>query len=522
MVVYKMFLLLFQVPVEEEKATSSKATSSKGRRPIQASPVSKPAEGFVNPVELSPSISGPAKVVIDVGKTSPTGNPAQLRIKSRSRRKSGISKAFSKRESWRGETAANKRSSYIPNSPVDLKEKLSHCLSNSLFRRWCRFEWFYSAIDYPWFAQNEFVEYLNYVKLGHIPRLTREEWGVIRGSLGKPRRLSAYFLKDERMKLAKYRDSVREHYSSLLTGKLEGLPTDLARPLTVGQRVIACHPKSRELHDGSVLTVDGDRCRVQFDRPELGVEFVLDIDCMPLNPVENMPDSLRRNVYASKFGDPKFMVRANDWRAGALNRVSPSQSSEVLGGPSHTTTSHPMSTLSKQVKGDNIDSIGLAKATLNEAAMVARQAMYNQSCTMSQIQEREADIRALAELSRALDKKEALLIELRYMNEEVSGKQEADKLSDLEHFRNQYATVLVQLREANDQVASALLTLRQRNTYNGNPANQLPRSMETYGGASDLLNNAGFNNSQDTGTQVVEIIENSRRKAKMMVDAAVQ
>ncbi|XP_078180275.1 DNA binding protein isoform X3 [Carex rostrata] len=506
-----------KVPVEEEKATSSK-----GRRASQASPVSKPAEGFINPVELSPSISGPARVVLDVGQTSPTGNPAQLRIKSRSRRKCSITKAFSKRESWRGETTtANKRSSYIPNSPVDLKEKLSHCLSNSLFRRWCSFEWFYSAIDYPWFAQNEFVEYLNYVKLGHIPRLTREEWGVIRGSLGKPRRLSAYFLKDERMKLAKYRDSVREHYSSLLTGKLEGLPTDLARPLTVGQRVIACHPKSRELHDGSVLTVDGDRCRVQFDRPELGVEFVLDIDCMPLNSVENMPDALRRNVYASKFGDPKFMVRANDWRAGALNWVSPSQSSEALGGPSHTITSHPMSTLLKQAKGDNIDSIAQAKATLNEAMVV--RALYNQSCTMSQIQEREADIRALAELHRALDKKEALLRELRYMNEEVSGKQkETDTLPDLEHFRSQYATVLVQLRQANDQVASALLTLRQRNTYNGNPANQLPRLTETYGGPSDSLNNAGFNNSQDTGTQVVEIIENSRRKAKMMVDAAVQ
>lgn len=31
--------------------------------------------------------------------------------------------------------------------------------------------------------------------------------------------------------------------------------------------------------------------------------------------------------------------------------------------------------------------------------------MYSQPCTLSQIQEREADIRVLAELSRALDKK---------------------------------------------------------------------------------------------------------------------
>ena len=49
-----------------------------------------------------------------------------------------------------------------------------------MVRRWCTFEWFYSAIDYPWFAKREFDEYLNHVGLGHIPRLTRVEWGVIR------------------------------------------------------------------------------------------------------------------------------------------------------------------------------------------------------------------------------------------------------------------------------------------------------------------------------------------------------
>ena len=47
-------------------------------------------------------------------------------------------------------------------------------------RRWFTFEWFYSAIDYPWFAKKEFVEYLDHVGLGHIPRLSRVEWGVIR------------------------------------------------------------------------------------------------------------------------------------------------------------------------------------------------------------------------------------------------------------------------------------------------------------------------------------------------------
>lgn len=122
MVVYKMFLTAFQVPAEEEKAASSK-----GRRASQASPVSKPAEGFVNPIELSPSISGPTRVVIDVSETSPSVDPAQLQTKNRSRRKSGIVKALSKRESRRSETTTNKRPAYPFNSAVDLKVPYLQC-----------------------------------------------------------------------------------------------------------------------------------------------------------------------------------------------------------------------------------------------------------------------------------------------------------------------------------------------------------------------------------------------------------
>ena len=39
--------------------------------------------------------------------------------------------------------------------------------------------------------------------------------------------------------------------------------------------MIAIHPKTREVHDGSVLTVDHDKCRIQFDHPDIGVEFVM-------------------------------------------------------------------------------------------------------------------------------------------------------------------------------------------------------------------------------------------------------
>ncbi|VAI12088.1 unnamed protein product [Triticum turgidum subsp. durum] len=426
--------------------------------------------------------------------------------KSKSRRKLGILKALAP-ESKPAEGADDScdNVSYPVNNVTELKDKLSHCLSSRFLRRWCMSEWFYSAIDYPWFAKSEFVEYLNHVKLGHVPRLTRVEWGVIRSSLGKPRRLSKQFLQEEREKLSQYRESVRQHYAELQSGVREGLPTDLARPLAVGQRVIACHPKTRELHDGGVLTVDRSRCRVQFDRPELGVEFVMDIDCMPLHPLENFPESLRRqnivNKYYSSFSEVKFEDRSKEYGGGGAPRFIPN--------------------------GDAFDSIAQAKTTANEATVAAQQAMYGQPCTLSQIQEREADIRALAELSRALDKKEALLVELRHMNEEVSGKQkDGEIIRDLEHFRKQYAMVLVQLRDSNDHVASALLCLRQRNTFHGQPTQSYPNKSMENGGASNRTpdpssNLFGYIN-QESGSQVMEIIETSRSKAKTMVDVAVQ
>ncbi|KAF7048997.1 hypothetical protein CFC21_057625 [Triticum aestivum] len=489
----------------EASAEEGKVSSNKGRH-AHVSPVSKQNKSKAQ--ESSPAHADFGKEAMDAVDTTENAITQQSdsASKSKSRRKLGILKALAP-ESKPAEGADDScdNVSYPVNNAIELKDKLSHCLSSRFLRRWCMSEWFYSAIDYPWFAKSEFVEYLNHVKLGHVPRLTRVEWGVIRSSLGKPRRLSKQFLQEEREKLSQYRESVRQHYAELQSGVREGLPTDLARPLAVGQRVIACHPKTRELHDGSVLTVDRNRCRVQFDRPELGVEFVMDIDCMPLHPLENFPESLRRqnivNKYYSSFSEVKFEDRSKEYGGGGAPRFI--------------------------ANGDAFDSTAQAKTTANEATVAAHQAMYGQPCTLSQIQEREADIRALAELSRALDKKEALLVELRHMNEEVSGKQkDGEIIRDLEHFRKQYAMVLVQLRDSNDHVASALLCLRQRNTFHGQPTQSYPNKSTENGGAFNRTpdpssNLFGYIN-QESGSQVMEIIETSRSKAKTMVDVAVQ
>ncbi|XP_075658523.1 protein ALWAYS EARLY 2 isoform X6 [Castanea sativa] len=386
----------------------------------------------------------------------PAASQSSLPSKRKSRRKMGQPKPFLKEtKSSHGNRFINrhKYSTSLSDRPPYLKQMLLCCLSSSLVRRWCTFEWFYSAIDYPWFAKREFVEYLNHVGLGHIPRLTRVEWGVIRSSLGKPRRFSEHFLLEEREKLKQYRDSVRKHYTELRTGIREGLPTDLARPLSVGQRVIALHPKTRELHDGSVLTVDQDKCRVQFDRPEIGVWFVKDIDCMPLNPLDNMPEALKRqNITIDKFsllskepqmnGHPNFGGSTMFASSGNLDKVT-----------------SPMNTFVQQGK-------------------------------------------------------EALLMELRSTNNDiVENQNEGDcSLKDSEPFKKHYA-----------MVSSALLNLRQRNTYPGNtlhPWLKPPSNSSLNGSLTSCYDNSFI--SQESGSSVVEIVNGSRLRAHTMVDAAIQ
>ncbi|KAF9681590.1 hypothetical protein SADUNF_Sadunf05G0017400 [Salix dunnii] len=310
-----------------------------------------------------------------------------------------------------------------------LKDKLSCILSSPMVRRWCAFEWFYSAVDYPC-------------------------------SLGKPRRFSERFLHEEREKLQQYRESVRKHYMELCTGSREGLPTDLARPLSVGQRVIAIHPKTRELHDGSVLTVDHDRCRVQFDSAELGVEFVKDIDCMPSNPLDNMPEALRRQKISVL---PKELLVNGKPNIGEFTAIEKLRNAQ-----------NPMNALMKQVQVEANHANLLAKATSTD--IINAQGAFSHPSRVSRIELKEYDIRALCELNHALDKK----------------------------------------------ASSALLNFKQLNTYPGNnvrawlkpPANSCFSGMLRSHDSSCV--------SQDSGSVVLEIVRVSRLKAHNMVDAAVQ
>ncbi|KAL9378991.1 hypothetical protein Peur_027473 [Populus x canadensis] len=431
----------------------------KGRHSGQISSPSKQ----LNSLELpeGSSFSGDQKNVPNDLATAqvPVASQVILPTRKGSRRKMDLKRAMIPKV---GKSSVNIRKNQInrQDGAIHLKDKLSCGLSSPMVRRWCAFEWFYSAVDYPWFAKREFVEYLNHVGLGHIPRLTRVEWGVIRSSLGRPRRFSERFIHEEREKLQQYRESVRKHYMELRMGLREGLPTDLARPLSVGQRVIAIHPKTRELHDGGVLTVDHDQCRVQFDRAELGVEFVKDIDCMPSNPLDNMPEALRRQRISVL---PRELLVNGKSNAGVFT------ASEHL-----RNALSPKNALVKQAQVEVNCAIPLAKGVSTDIVNV--QGVCSQPSMVAQIQPKESNIQALSELNRALDRK----------------------------------------------ASSALLHLRQHNTYpiNNLPGWLKPPANSCFSGMPRPHTSSFV--SQESGSAVLEIVRGSRLKAHNMVDVAVQ
>lgn len=79
----------------------------------------------------------------------------------------------------------------------------------------------------------------------------------------------------------------------------------------------------------------------------LSFTFFQDIDCMPLNPFDNIPETLRPqniviNRHCNTFKDMKLEDPPKDWRTGSF---------DIADGRTHTSaTSYQMNTLMKQAK----------------------------------------------------------------------------------------------------------------------------------------------------------------------------
>lgn len=132
------------------------------------------------------------------------------------------------------------------------------------------------------------------------------------------------------------------------------------------------------------------------------------------------------------------------------------------------------------------------------------------SALVAQMQAKETDVQALAELTGTLKKKEAVVSELKHMNDNVFENQmNSDKaLKDSESFKKHYAAVFVQLNAVNDQVSHALRDLRQHNNYRSFPP-AFFKTLVIAGDSGGPLNsfNQQANHMLELGSHIHEIVE---------------
>ena len=75
--------------------------------------------------------------------------------------------------------------------------------------KWVENEYFYSFIDSVYFSHNDFQEMLDYTNISKLGKMTRHEWNFIRLAMGKPRRFSKNFIREEVEKLNEFRQLIR-------------------------------------------------------------------------------------------------------------------------------------------------------------------------------------------------------------------------------------------------------------------------------------------------------------------------
>lgn len=86
---------------------------------------------------------------------------------------------------------------------------------------------------------------------------------------------------DNLRKLNKYKKEDIKEVKNILSNQI--LNDFSLMPLTVGQRVLAVHPKTFELKTGSILTSDYNKFDVRFDNPDLGIGLIKDYNIIPIS-----------------------------------------------------------------------------------------------------------------------------------------------------------------------------------------------------------------------------------------------
>ncbi|XP_063230610.1 protein lin-9 homolog [Bacillus rossius redtenbacheri] len=202
--------------------------------------------------------------------------------------------------------------------------RLRNLLKLPKAQRWVCYEWFYSNIDKPLFqGDNDFMTCLkeSFPQL-KTRRLTRVEWCQIRRLMGKPRRCSQAFFREERCELERKRAKIRQLQQRKATdlGSLRDLPGEIPLQLVIGTRVSARLRAPQDgLFNGSIDAVDtsNNTYRVTFERPGLGTHSVPDYQVLS----HEMPETISLASFAQKFRPRAVIPFSPPWHAPDTPRL---------------------------------------------------------------------------------------------------------------------------------------------------------------------------------------------------------
>ena len=356
------------------------------------------------------------------------------------------------------------------------QRKFLHCLTPAV-RRWCAYEWFYGAIDAPWFFnKSEISQFLEYAGIAGPPgssvRLTRREWSMVRGAMGKPRRLSKAFLRQERDSLEMHRQRARASYVAHMKHQkdrepMPSIPADVPPPLMVGQRVLARHPKvDKMVADGCILTVrqGNQKFRVQFSEQELGSALVEDINIMAV------PDEVFTEAYAASAAAATAaaaaMAQGRSWGPLFQQHQQQQQQQYQEFASVHPHTKHAAAPLAK--------ALGASAYGQTNAALVGSRGGVQAGVQMDlQVPMNKLDPRYLMaeqallhkQLSKVLDKKHDLVRRLARMNLQVErGQVQKEEQTGTypEDFRVQYAKTVAELPTVNHNIQQLLINMQYK------------------------------------------------------------
>jgi hypothetical protein len=347
--------------------------------------------------------------------------------------------------------------------------RLTNTLRSPLVRRWCVAEWFYSTVDLPFFANNEFAAHVDALgpPYADATMLTRAEWTAVRRRVGRPRRLSPAFLRQERERLAAHRRAIA---TMRQTGSLDDAALAVLRhvrlppPLAARQRVVVADFAHARLSTGSILarTVDCSGYMVRFDDKAAEDQLV------PAHAVMAYGDRAPLTGQQQRFAYAPIQSSLTK----SLGKVTlPTSAPEVAasgGGAGNGGAAMTASTATGGNGGGGSSGVGA-----DSSAADAGRRKHNVD-----------KVRPLADLLYLLRRKELLLHELRHMNDlaEIAVSEQAaidadsnedndndtetpdaaERASSVEYdvrFRHEYAWLLAQLNQTDALLTPALSAL---------------------------------------------------------------